>query len=87
MGDKTFGQAFEDAMARASSIHFNLDGFDIVRAVNEGGTGGAVAFRRMATNYTSAEFMTIMNDANLLSKTTFYINGRVLFRGSALITY
>jgi hypothetical protein len=46
--------------------------------VQEGGTGGATAFRLGGGNFTSAELMTIVNNPSLLQKTIFYNNGEVM---------
>ncbi len=83
-GERSFGEAFVEAANKARGIHFNLDDFSVARALQEGGQGGAEAFKRLGMNWTSAEFMTIKNTPSLWEKTTFY-KGNTVYPKELLI--
>ena len=73
--DKRFGRALHQAVQRAECIHFALDGIPdtmIPEAVRRGGAGF------FFPNYTNAELHYITIRPDLLAKTTFYRNGRVV---------
>ncbi len=65
-----FGRAFHQAADRAEHIHFSLDGIpDVGEAVRQGAAGFTPG------NFTHAELNHIVNNPDLLSKTTFYRDG------------
>ena len=73
--DKRFGWAFHQAVQRAECIHFALDGIAdtmILEAVRRGRAGF------FFPNYMHAELHYIALHPNILAKTTFYRNGRVV---------
>ena len=71
--DKRFGRAFHQAVQRATTIHFALDGIPNVGAAVQAGRQG---FR--PGNFTNAELHDIMTNAPLLAKTIFYREGVVV---------
>jgi hypothetical protein len=73
--DKRCGRAFHQAVQRAECIHFALDGIAdtmIPEAVRRGCAGF------FFPNYTNAELQYIALHPDILAKTTFYRNGRVV---------
>ncbi len=73
--DKRFGRVFHQAVQQAKYIHFALDGIAdtmIPEAVRRGRAGF------FFPNYTNAELHYIVIHPDILAKTTFYRNGRVV---------
>ncbi|MBD3885898.1 RHS repeat-associated core domain-containing protein [Phormidium tenue FACHB-886] len=70
-----FGRAFNQAVERADTIFFALDGLidDIPGALDKGRRFGFSVERR---NVTNAELYTIFSNQNLFNKTQFYLNNR-----------
>lgn len=75
-----FRETFENAATNARSIHFDLTGFDITRAMR------APKDWLADENLTNMEFRTVLNNAGLLEKTKFYIDGNVLAQGSEVFS-
>ncbi len=74
-----FGETFQQAATNARSIHFNLSGFDTTRAMS------APKDWLANNNLTNMEFRAILDNAGLLEKTKFYIDGKVFAQGSEVI--
>jgi hypothetical protein len=76
-----FGRAFHQAVARAESIHFALDGIhDVEEAVRLGARGfmrGDPA-RGIPGNMTNAELHYIKTHPEILAKTLFYRDGQIV---------
>lgn len=73
--DKRFGRAFHQAVQRAERVHFTLDGIAdtmMPEAVRRGRAGF------FFSNYTNAELHYVAMHPDILAKTTFYRNGRVV---------
>ncbi len=69
-----FGGAAKDAFNNAGKIHFDLSGIpDAKAAAAEGARTGW-----QYNNLTNAELNLIKNNPDLLNKTTFYRNGKVI---------
>lgn len=65
-----FGVAFTEAAENAGQMQFNLDGFDIGRALTSRSTNFDIP-----RNATIAEFNSIIGNSSWLNKTVFYSNG------------
>ena len=74
-----FREAFLSAAHGASAMRFNLSGMNLAGAARVGAEGFEVPGL-----VTSAELMTIVRNPALLSKTTFYRDGRVLIAAEVL---
>lgn len=74
--DNNFGRAFHQAVDRADTIHFTLDGIDDVGAAIKAGARGFTQ-----RNMTNAELNYIANNPEALAKTIFYRNGEVVSKG------
>jgi hypothetical protein len=72
-----FDQAFKEAAGNARHIHFNLKGFDIAEAMQ-----GPNTWTHM--NMTNMEFKTILENPELLQKTTFYGADGKIYRGAEI---
>ncbi len=68
-----FGRAYHQAAQRASKIHFSLDGIDDVAAALKSGKRGFVP-----GNMTNAELEYIFRNPEILKKTIFYRNGKIV---------
>lgn len=81
-----FETAFEETIANAVSIHFNLDGMDLSRAWLQ----GQYHYLDPQGSYTAWEFRQILTRTELRGKTLFWQNGkqvplsRVLARAGAV---
>jgi len=71
--ERHFGRAFHQAVKRADTIHFTLDGIPDVNAAVHAGRRGFIK-----DNFTNAELHYIRNNPHLLQKTIFYRNGQVV---------
>lgn len=70
-----FERAFNETLSKTHVIHFRLDGIaDPVQAANIGRAG----FASTSVPLTYAELHVIRSDPNLLGRTLFYRNGRVV---------
>ncbi len=69
-----FDFAFEESAQNARHIHFNLDGFKVMEAINDSADWHL-------NNFTNMEFKLIIQNDDLLKKTTFYLDGKEWFRG------
>ncbi|MDA8021106.1 MAG: hypothetical protein MPN21_27020, partial [Thermoanaerobaculia bacterium] len=70
-----FELMFRQATMRTPRIHFNLQGMGNIRAAYQRGLLGVT---KAPNNYTNAELAWILNDPDLLAKTTFHLNGRTV---------
>jgi RHS repeat-associated protein len=68
-----FGRAYHQACERASKIHFSLDGIDDVAAAIKSGKSGFTP-----GNMTNAELEYIFSNPQMLNKTIFYRNGKIV---------
>jgi hypothetical protein len=68
-----FGRALHQACARAERIHFALDGITSISLAIQRGRAGFTA-----GNFTNAELSYIVMHRDLLRKTTFYRDSRVV---------
>lgn len=75
-----FENAFEDAIARANTIHFNLDGMDLRRAWRQ----GHYHYLDPQGSYSAWEFRHILTRTELHEKTLFWQNGRQVPRTRVL---
>jgi hypothetical protein len=81
-----FDTAFEEAVANAGIIHFNLDGMDFRRAWRQ----GQYHYLDPQGSYTAWEFRQVLTRSELHAKTVFWQNGkqvplpRVLMRAGAI---
>jgi len=81
-----FENAFEEAVANAGAIHFNLDGMNLLRAWRQ----GRYHYLDPQGGYTAWEFRQILTRTELHAKTLFWQNGkhvpmpRVLARAGAI---
>jgi hypothetical protein len=81
-----FQTAFEEAVANAGTIHFNLDGVDLRYAWRQ----GQYHYLDPQGGYTAWEFRQILTRSELHAKTLFWQNGnqvalpRVLARAGAI---
>ncbi|TWT94949.1 hypothetical protein Pla100_35280 [Neorhodopirellula pilleata] len=71
-----FEAAFRETLANANAIHFNLNGVSIRRVWLEAGELAGPLSARSKGLVTEWELRQIIDDRNLLEKTTFFINGR-----------
>ena len=67
-----FGTAFEEAVANAGTLHFNLDGMDLRRAWRQ----GQYHYLDPKGVYTAWEFRQILTRTELHAKTLFWQNGK-----------
>jgi hypothetical protein len=78
-----FPQAFQESAKNARHIHFNLKDFKVMDAVKDSSNwrfGGP-----LGTNATNMEFRLVWENAELLKKTTFYVDGKVWFHGADIL--
>lgn len=69
-----FETAFEEAVANAGIIHFNLDGMDLRRAWRQ----GQYSYLDLRGSYTAWEFRQVLTRTELHAKTRFWQNGKQL---------
>jgi hypothetical protein len=67
-----FEAAFEEAVANANIIHFNLDGIDLLRAWRQ----GRYHYLDPQGSYTAWEFRQVLTRTELHEKTLFWQNGK-----------
>lgn len=81
-----FETAFEEAVANANTIHFNLEGMELARAWRQ----GQFHYLDPQGGYTAWEFRQVLSRTELHSKILFWQNGkqvplpRVLARAGAI---
>ena len=66
-------------MRQSSSLHFNLEGFNIKTGLER----GYAEFNKGIAS-TPSEFVQIINDSGLLGKTTFYSGGKAVSTESVI---
>ena len=76
---KNIADAVSSKMRQSSSLHFNLEGFNIKTGLER----GYAEFNKGIAS-TPSEFVQIINDSGLLGKTTFYSGGKAVSTESVI---